>query len=176
MLPPSGAPARLEASLHSHSVSVGALTLLWLVLTARQLGAPVRDLAKLLAVGAAIGLPLGLDAHEETHQLVADGGEHLDEAVVALLLVGLLGVPLAVSAEPNALPQVVHGQQVVLPEGVNGGQEAVPGELPEVLAELLLARLRQRKAQQAKLAQEAAMHGQPPQGANGQHHPGGHKH
>ncbi len=63
-----------------------------------------------------------LHPHQLAHELAADRREHLDEAVVALLLVLLLRVLLAVAAQADALAQVVHRQQVVLPELVDGGR------------------------------------------------------
>ena len=68
-----------------------------------------------------------LHPHQLADELVVDGREHLDEALVAFLLVLLLRVLLAVAAQADALAQVVHRQQVVLPQLVDGGEVAVPG-------------------------------------------------
>ena len=69
--------------------------------------------------------PRRLHPHQLADELVVDGRQHLHEAVVAFLLVLLLRVLLAVAAQADALAQVVHRQQVVLPQLVDGRQEAV---------------------------------------------------
>src|SRR5262249_44131948 len=63
-----------------------------------------------------LGLRPTLHPHQLAHQLVVDRPQHLDEPVVPFLLVGLLGILLPVGPEPDALAEVVHRQQVVLPQ------------------------------------------------------------
>src|SRR5947208_537715 len=64
------------------------------------------------------GLGAELDAHQLLDDLDLETTHHRLEHVVAFLLVGLERLDLAVAAETDALLQVVHAEEVVLPEGV----------------------------------------------------------
>src|SRR5947199_1537057 len=91
-------------------------------------------------VRACGGLGAELDAHQLLDDLDLETTHHRLEHVVAFFLVGLERLDLAVAAEPDALLQVVHAEEVVLPEGV---QRLEHDELLQVAhdgrAELLLA-------------------------------------
>src|SRR5437667_153648 len=88
------------------------------------------------------GLGPELHAHQLLDHVGLEATHHPLEHVVAFLLVGLEGLDLPVAAQPDALLQVVHAEEVVLPEGV---ERLEHDELLEVAhdrrPELLLAPL-----------------------------------
>src|SRR5947199_8804995 len=88
------------------------------------------------------GLGPELHAHQLLDHVGLEATHHPLAHVVAFLLVGLEGLDLPVAAQPDALLQVVHAEEVVLPEGV---ERLEHDELLEVAhdrrPELLLAPL-----------------------------------
>src|SRR5215211_6498628 len=101
-----------------------------------RLPLPLRHLP-LQALGL-LRLDARLNAHQLGDEVVIDRREHAEEALVAFLLVLLLRILLTVTAQADALAEVVHRQKVVLPQLVDRRQVPVLAEPVEVVAELLL--------------------------------------
>src|SRR5262245_17292620 len=64
------------------------------------------------------GLGPDLDAHQLLHDVGLHPADHVLEHVVPLLLIGLERVDLSVPPEPDALLQVIHAEEMVLPERI----------------------------------------------------------
>src|SRR5262245_12650530 len=75
------------------------------------------------------GLHLELDAHQLLDHVRLHAADQLLEEVVPLLLVLLERVLLPVPAEPDALLQVVHAEEMIPPQGIEGLQ---PDDVLEV--------------------------------------------
>jgi len=99
-----------------------------------------------LEVLALHALDLVLLLHLNAEELGADVGagrrHHVDEDVVALLLVLLLRITLAIAAQPDSVPEVLHVGEVLDPRVVDLFQVVVAEDAEEQLgAHVLLASL-----------------------------------
>ena len=115
--------------------------------------------ARVLDVAAAAGLlgaehllglgrlDVDLDVEDHPDELLPDRGHELLEHVVALVLVRDQGVDLGEAAQVDALAQVVHLVEVLAPAVVDDLEQDLALEVAhQLLAELLLARGRRRRA------------------------------
>src|SRR5690606_10526181 len=107
-----------------------ALRLLCLILDPRRcFMLELHALGQLLGLTAQTGflfrrlLAAPLHVAEDAHGVVRDGVQQLLEQLESLALVLLLGVLLGIAAQVDALTQVVHGRQMLLPQIIQHPQQ-----------------------------------------------------